>query len=211
ETGCRRVIGELAGEREFQFDLERAVFLTVLHRLFRPGLRPRRREVAPWAGDRWGRRSRTASALPRHGLARRRTGRPDRARLGPRTTKDLVEERLFALRNNLFSELSLVFLDTTSLYFEGAGGQSLGQYGHSKDHRPDLNQVVLAVVIDGRGRPMCSELWPGNTTDVTTLLPVIERLKTRFLIARIGVVADRGMISAATLAELDARTRMSIA
>ena len=42
--------------------------------------------------------------------------------LGPRTTKDLVEERLFALRNNLFSELSLVFLDTTSLYFEGAGG-----------------------------------------------------------------------------------------
>ena len=50
---------------------------------------------------------------------------------------------------------------------------------------------MLAAVIDGRGRPICSELWPGNTTDVTTLLPVIERLKTRFLIARIGVVADR--------------------
>ena len=57
--------------------------------------------------------------------------------------------------------------------------------------------------IDGRGRPICSELWPGNTTDVTTLLSVTERLKTRFLIARIGVVADRGMISAATLAELE--------
>jgi hypothetical protein len=125
--------------------------------------------------------------------------------LGPRTTKDLVEERLFALCNNLFSELSLVFLDTTSLYFEGEGGQSLGQYGHSKDHRPDLRQVVLAVVIDARGRPICSEVWPGNTTDVTTLLPVIERLKTRFMIARIGIVADRGMISAATLAELEAR------
>ena len=125
--------------------------------------------------------------------------------IGPRTTKDLVEERLFAVRNNLFSELSLVFLDTTSLYFEGAGGHSLGQYGHSKDHRPDLKQVVLAVVIDGSGRPICSELWPGNTTDVTTLLPVIERLKTRFLIARIGVVADRGMISAATLCDLETR------
>src|SRR6516225_1888223 len=37
ETGCRRVIGELAGKRGFQFDLERAVFLTVLHRLFDPG------------------------------------------------------------------------------------------------------------------------------------------------------------------------------
>jgi hypothetical protein len=92
--------------------------------------------------------------------------------IGPRTTKDLVEERLFALRNNLFSELSLIFLDTTSLYFEGDGGQSLGQYGHSKDHRPDLKQVILAVVIDAHGRPICSQLWPGNTTDVTSLLPV---------------------------------------
>jgi transposase len=63
----------------------------------------------------------------------------------------------------------------------------------------------LAVVIDGNGRPICSELWPGNTNDVTTLLPVIERLKTGFLIARIGIVADRGMISAATVAELEAR------
>jgi transposase len=67
-----------------------------------------------------------------------------------------------------------------------------------------LKQVVPAVVIDGSGRPICSELWPGNTTDVTTLLPVIERLKTGFLIARIGIVADRGMISAATLSHLEA-------
>jgi hypothetical protein len=205
QTGCRRVIGDLAGERGFQFDLERAVFLTVLHRLFDPGSdraaeKWRRGLVIDGVGD-----------LELHQLYRAMGWLGDELAdqsgrgLGPRTTKDLVEERLFALRNNLFSELSLVFLDTTSLYFEGAGGQSLGQYGHSKDHRPDLKQVVLAVVIDGRGRPICSELWPGNTTDVTTLLPVIERLKTRFLIARIGVVADRGMISAATLAELDAR------
>ena len=205
ETGCRRVIGDLAGERGFQFDLERAVFLTVLHRLFDPG--------SDRAAEKWrhGVVIDGVGELELHQLYRAMGWLGDELAdqsgrgLAPRTTKDLVEERLFALRNNLFSELSLVFLDTTSLYFEGAGGQSLGQYGHSKDHRPDLKQVVLAVVIDGRGRPICSELWPGNTTDVTTLLPVIERLKTRFLIARIGVVADRGMISAATLAELDTR------
>ncbi len=205
ETGCRRVIGELAGERAFQFDLERAVFLTVLHRLFDPG--------SDRAAEKWrqGLVINGVGDLELHQLYRAMGWLGDELAdqsgrgLAPRTTKDLVEERLFALRNNLFSELSLVFLDTTSLYFEGAGGQSLGQYGHSKDHRPDLKQVVLAVVIDGRGRPICSELWPGNTTDVTTLLPVIERLKTRFLIARIGIVADRGMISAATLDELEAR------
>jgi transposase len=205
ETGCERVIGELAGEREFQFDLERAVFLTVLHRLFDPG--------SDRAAEKWrhGLVINGVGELELHQLYRAMGWLGDELAdqsgrgLGPRTTKDLVEERLFALRNNLFSELSLVFLDTTSLYFEGEGGQSLGQRGHSKDHRPDLKQVVLAVVIDGRGRPICSELWSGNTTDVTTLLPVIERLKTRFLIARIGIVADRGMISADTLDDLEAR------
>src|SRR5262249_58021986 len=102
--------------------------------------------------------------------------------------------QLFALRNNLFSELSLVFLDTTSLYFEGDGGQSLGQHGHSKDHRPDLKQVILAVVIDARGRPICSEMLPGNTTHVTTLLPIIARPKRRFIIARIWIDADPRLI-----------------
>src|SRR6516165_2527675 len=171
----------------------------------RPGLRPRRREVASWAGHRWGRRSRTASALPRHGLARRRTGRPDRAL--PRPTHHQGPRRGAAVCRAQ-QPVQRTEPDVSRYHFalfRGRRRPSLGQYGHSKDHRPDLKQVVLAVVIDGRGRPICSELWPGNTTDVTTLLPVIERLKTRFLIARIGVVADRGMISATTVDDLEAR------
>jgi hypothetical protein len=63
------------------------------------------------------------------------------------------------------SALDLVFMDTTSLYFEGAGGQTLGQHGYSKDHRPDLRQMILAVLLDGDGRPVCSEMWPGNTAE----------------------------------------------
>ena len=84
-------------------------------------------------------------------------------------------------------------MDATSLYFEGAGGQTLGRYGYSKDHRPDLRQMILAVVIDGDGRPVCSEMWPGNTADVTTLIPVIDRLRAALPIARVCVVADRGL------------------
>ena len=76
----------------------------------------------------------------------------------------------------------------------GAARRS-AQRGHSKDHRPHLNQMVIGVIIDQHGRPVCSEMWPGNTTDVTTLLPVIDRLRERFAIGRICVVADRGMIS----------------
>jgi transposase len=96
-------------------------------------------------------------------------------------------------------------MDTTSLYFEGAGGETLGRRGHSKDHRPDLMQMIVAVVMDQQGRPLCCEMWPGNTTDVTVLLPVVDRLGQRFGITRVCVVADRGMISAQTIAALEVR------
>jgi hypothetical protein len=58
----------------------------------------------------------------------------------PRCLKDLIEEELFERRRDLFTEVDLVFFDTTSLYFEGRGGESIGKRGHSKDHRPDLCQ-----------------------------------------------------------------------
>jgi hypothetical protein len=54
------------------------------------------------------------------------------------------EEELFQRNRDLFTELELVFFDTTSLFFEGNGGESLGQYGHRKDHRPDLKQKNAA-------------------------------------------------------------------
>jgi hypothetical protein len=208
ETGCRAVIEDMAAERRHEFALERAIFLTVLHRLMGGG--------SDLAADRWREDYRIAGAeaLELHHLYRAmawlgeelpETEQDARTPFAPRCTKDLVEERLFAHRRDLFSRLDLVFMDTTSLYFEGAGGQTLGRHGHSKDHRPDLRQMILAVLIDGDGRPVCSELWPGNTADVTTLIPVIDRLRRRFSIGRICVVADRGMISAETAAGLEER------
>ena len=78
----------------------------------------------------------------------------------------------------------------------------LGQYGHSKDHRPDRKQMVVGVILDGEGRPLCCELWPGNVTDVKTLIPVVDRLQQRFRIRSICIVADRGMISQETIAAI---------
>jgi transposase len=65
--------------------------------------------------------------------------------------------------------------------------------------------MVVGVVLDNAGHPICCELWPGNTTDVKTLLPIVERLRTRFAIGEICIVADRGMISKLTLEQLEAR------
>ncbi len=206
EVGCRAVLEELAGQRQFEFAAERGIFLTVLHRLFVSGSD---RAAEKWRADY---RIDGTEGLQLHHLYRIMTwlGEPlvdqsGASELAPRCRKDLVEEELFARRRDLFAELSVVFMDTTSLSFEGQGGAELGRRGHSKDYRPDLHQMIVGLVMDQDGRPLCSELWPGNTADVTTLLPVVDRLRARFGVGRICIVADRGMISAQTIAALEQR------
>jgi len=207
ELGLPEILGELLGRRKFAFCVERAVFLTVLHRLFDCGS-DRAAEV--WRQDYAIRGAEDLKlqhlyrAMAWLGEALPETEQADATPFAPRCTKDLIEERLFARRRDLFSSLQVVFFDTTSIYFEGHGGQTLGAYGHSKDHRPDRRQMIVGAVLDAEGRPVCSELWPGNVSDARTLIPIVDRLKRRFAIGALCIVADRGMISAETIAELQA-------
>ena len=71
---------------------------------------------------------------------------------------------------------SAAAFDTTSHYFHGAGREALGRRGKSKDHRPPCRQAVVGLALDSEGRPLCTEIWPGNTAGVTTLLPPAIRL-----------------------------------
>ncbi len=112
-------------------------------------------------------------------------------------------EELFARRRDLLITLDMVFFDTTSIYFEGRGGEARGRHGFSKDHPPDLRQLVVSMVLDDSGTPICSQIVPVNATDVRSLLPVKERLERQFAVERVCLVANRGMISAATLAQLE--------
>ena len=208
ETGCRAVIADLLAGRDFEFPVERAIFATVLHRIMVSGSD---RACEKWLAD-YDIPGVDGLALHHFYRAMAWLGEElpaveqgSATPLAPRTVKDLIEERLFERRRDLFSELSVVFMDTTSLSFTGAGGETLGERGYSKDHRPDLLQMIVGVVIDAEGRPVCSEMWPGNTADVSVLVPVIDRLRSRFGIGRVCVVADRGMISAPTIAALEER------
>lgn len=79
--------------------------------------------------------------------------------LAPRCVKDVIEEALFERRRDLFTDLSMVFMDTTSLSFYGKGGEMLGRRGHSKDYRPDLAQMILALVIDAEAT-VAAEIMP---------------------------------------------------
>jgi hypothetical protein len=208
DTGCRAVIEGLLADRKFEFAVERAVFAAVLHRIMASGSD---RACEKWLVD-YDIPGVDDLALHHFYRAMAWLGeelpearQTEATSFSPRTVKDEIEEALFARRKDLFTDLRVVFMDTTSLSFEGAGGATLGVHGHSKDHRPDLNQMIVGVVIDGEGRPVCSEMWPGNTADVSVLIPVIDRLRHRFGIGRVCVVADRGMISAATIAALEER------
>jgi transposase len=234
-----RILKELLCERHFVFDVERAIFLSVLHRVCCGGSD---RHSHQWKEDY---ELGGASQLSLHhsyramawlgqaepptdpavaGAATEPTaveGAPrgavaavqSKSSRGPapiyrwRGLKDKIEKSLWIERQDLFNSLSMVFFDTTSLYFEGAGGQSLGQRGNSKDSRPDLAQMVVGVVLDGQGEPLCCEMWPGNAADVKGLIPVLENVRERFGIGRVCVVADRGFISKETLGQLDQKDR----
>jgi len=204
ELSIKKVIKRLLGERKFHFDVERAIFLTVLHRLFVSG--------SDRACDKWHRDYviEGVEDLSLHHIYRAMAflgeevaDQKDATPFAPRCIKDVIEEDMFFERRNLFSGFDLVFFDTTSIYFEGAGGQTIGKRGNTKDHRPDLPQMVVGVIIDNHGKPVCCEMWPGNTTDVKTLIPIVDRLRKRFGINRFCIVADRGMISADTMEKLE--------
>jgi len=196
QLGIDDILSSLLEERNFEIDLPLITFISTINRLISPGSD---RDCFHWQKN-------YDFSLPEDLLLKHfyrtmawlgeEVEGPDEFDpvLGPLCTKDLIEERLFSANRDLFTDLSLVFFDTTSLYFEGEGGK-MARRGKSKDKRPDAKQVVFGILIDETGRPICSQTLAGNTSDVTTLIPVIDRLRERFPINRVCVVADRGMIS----------------
>ena len=202
ECGIPEVLRSILKERHYEFDVERAIYLTVLHRLFASGsdrAAERWREDYLIPGTEGLELHHLYRAMAFLGEAIEQLEKPTGA---VRCTKDLVEEALFDRRRDLFTEVELVFFDTTSLYFEGQGGE-IGQRGHNKDHRPDLKQMVVGMAVDVEGCPICCEMWPGNTADVTTLVPIVKRMRERFRLREITVVADRGMMSQKTFEALE--------
>jgi len=103
--------------------------------------------------------------------------------------------------------VQLVLYDLTSVYFEGKGPVGIGRYGHSRDHRQDRPQVVLAVATDAEGLPIHIEVLRGNRTDNTTLQGLLATLRRRFGIREATFVFDGGMSSRLNL---EAMTRDSL-
>jgi transposase len=109
-----------------------------------------------------------------------------------------------------------ILYDLTSVYFEGQGPQHLAQYGHSRDHRTDRPQIILAVATDTEGLPLHVSVLQGNRNDTQTLQGLLHTLRRRFGIEEATFVFDGGMSSQINLEAMDAAglgyvTRLSAA
>ncbi|HET9138693.1 IS1634 family transposase [Actinophytocola sp.] len=121
-------------------------------------------------------------------------------------TQGRVQEAVFfAVANLLNLEVDLLFFDTTSTYFErdteDDGDDAFRRYGHSKDHRADLPQIVIGLAVTKEGIPVRCWCWPGNSNDQGVLAEVRDDLRD-WKLGRVITVVDRGFTSADNLAYL---------
>lgn len=91
------------------------------------------------------------------------------------------------------SDGDTVFYDISSSYYEGRTCE-LAQFGHNRDKKKGTKIIVYGMLTDDQGRPLCTQVYPGNTADCTTVPDQIDTLRNRFGLNRVVVVGDRGML-----------------
>lgn len=110
--------------------------------------------------------------------------------------KDLIEQSLFERQKSLFNlQVDIVLYDVTTLHFESVRDDELRDFGYSKDAKFGEVQVVLGLIVDMEGRPIGFDLFPGNTFEGHTLIVALKKLRSRFQIRQVVIVADRGINS----------------
>jgi transposase len=137
------------------------------------------------------------------------------------TAMDQLNGQWVSLEKQLYQRafpqrVRLVLYDLTSVYFEGQGPEHLAKYGHSRDHRSDRPQIILAVATDTEGLPLHVSVLRGNRNDTQTLQGLLHTLRRRFGIQEATFVFDGGMSSQINLEAMNAAhlgyvTRLSAA
>jgi transposase len=119
--------------------------------------------------------------------------------------QDMLEKSFFEKTRSLFkSPVSIVFYDLTTIYFESQQADALRKYGYSKDNKTDCVQIVIGLVINQDGLPISYHLFPGNTYEGKTVVPVLNKLKKDFQVEKIIFVGDKGLVGNEVMQELSA-------
>ena len=112
--------------------------------------------------------------------------------------KSEIEKFLYQWEKDLFTiNVDVVLYDLTTLRFESTREDmdDLRRFGYSKEMRTDCTQVVLGLLTDTNGIPLCFEVHPGNTFEGNTLSSIVEKMQNKFAIRRFIFIADRGLFS----------------
>jgi transposase len=177
--------------RRFRTDLERTIFALVANRAIAP--------ASKLAAAEWATFDQVIPGL--EALAEQHAYRAMDLLVEADTQGAVQEAVFFSAAHLLNLEVDLVFFDTTSTYFErdtpddadGAGSR-LRQYGHSKDHRKDLPQIVIGLAVTREGIPVRCWTWPGGTNDQTVITEVKDGLRD-WRLGRVVTVCDSGFSS----------------
>ena len=193
--GVAGALAKLLGTRRFGTDVERVLFALVGNRAVDP---MSKLGAAEWASQ--------DAAIPRLGGMDDDQAYRAMDLLVEADAQARVQEAVFFAAANLLNlEVDLLFFDTTSTYFERddaeTGPGAFRVHGHSKDHRPDLPQVVIGLAVTREGIPVRCWCWPGNTNDMTVLRQVKDDLRG-WRLGRVITVVDRGFASDDNLAYL---------
>jgi len=193
--GIADALGGVLGGRRFTTAVERVLFALVCNRAVDP---MSKLGAAEWAS--------CDAAIPRLGGMDDDQAYRAMDLLADADTQARVQEAVFFAAAHLLSlEVDLLFFDTTSTFFqrdtEDEGADGFRRFGHSKDHRPDLPQVVIGLAVTREGIPVRCWCWPGNTNDMTVVQQVKDDLRG-WRLGRVITVVDRGFASDDNLAYL---------
>ena len=123
----------------------------------------------------------------------------------PHKTK--LEQHLKQRYGELFgAEFDVLLYDLTSTYVEGAAEKNpMMRRGYSRDHRPDCEQMVIALIVNQDGFPFSYETFDGNRADVSTMEAILRMVERKYGKARRIWVMDRGIVSEENLAAIRRR------
>ena len=187
ELGIEGCLEEAQHGSKITYSLPEATFLMVLQHLLEP--------MSKYATH--GNQSRyfNMPAIPLHQMYR------SLDRLSAQ--KEEIEASLFEYNYvRLKKTVDVVFYDVTTIHFESVYADELRDFGFSKAGKYNEVQVVMGMVIDANGVPVGYELFKGNTYEGKTMLTTLEKIKKRFRINRVIIVADRGLNQKSNLKDI---------
>jgi transposase len=187
-VGVDEALRQVLGARRFATDVERVLFALVANRALDP--------CSKLAASEWAREDVAIAGLDE--IDEDQCYRAMDLLVEADAQAKVQEAVFFACADLLNLEVDLLFFDTTSTYFERdepeVGEGAFRVFGHSKDHRPDLPQIVIGLAVTREGIPVRVWIWPGNMNDMSVIGEVKDDLRG-WRLGRVVTVVDRGFSS----------------